>query len=85
MAEAQVEAALADFKAAAAIAENGRTQMERNQRLAPKAVSQETLDTSVAQSRSTSAQEAAARAKISQSEAQLRQSQAALATARSPS
>lgn len=80
-AQAQAEAAEGELKAAAATAENAHRQRERNEKLAPRAVSQEQLDNSIAQDKSAAAEELASRAKSAAADAQVNQARLQLATA----
>jgi membrane fusion protein (multidrug efflux system) len=80
-AEAQARAAEADEVAAAATAVNASRQKQRNELLAPHAVSQETLETSIAQSEASSAQELAAGSRANAAAAEVALARAQRATA----
>ncbi|HEX4142172.1 MAG TPA: HlyD family secretion protein [Pirellulales bacterium] len=81
-ADDQARGSEADVAAAEATARNAEQDRERNSSLAPRgAVSQQTLDASVASARSTAAQVAAARARASAADSQAELARAQKATA----
>jgi membrane fusion protein (multidrug efflux system) len=78
---AQSEADDAQVIAADAVELNAKQDVSRNRRLAPRGVSQQTLDLSEATSRSTTAQSTAARARATASEEQVKLAKTQLLTA----